>query len=241
VPDPNVFWYSLGAFVALLLGGVGLPPIPEEGVVVAAGAWVASSPEYGLYRWVILPVCVAAILTSDLLLYSIGRYFGVRLIEHRWLARFLTPEKLAHIQHNFRRYGIKILLLVRWIPGIRSPLFLTAGTMRVPVVRFVIADAIAAAAGHTLLFFLSYWFTDSFRDLFQRVQHGVDHVRPLLILLPILAVGLYLLVHFLRKPVVTGDPEEVPIIGSQVAAKMESADPAPDVPPAEEPAARKSV
>ena len=231
--DLTVFWYCLGAFVALILGGVGLPPIPEEGVVVAAGAWVASTPEYWPYTWVILPVCIVAILCSDMLLYAIGRYWGSRLLEHRWLARFLTPDKLGQIQHNFHRYGIKILLFVRWIPGIRSPLFLTAGTMRLPSARFLVADAIAAACGHTLLFFLSYWFTDSFKALFDAVEGDVKRLKPLLIVLPILAVGLYLLIHFLRKPVATADPEELPIIGHQVAVKMES----PETPPCQAPEA----
>src|SRR5207237_434846 len=145
--------------------------------------------------------------------------------------------------------GIKILLFVRWVPGIRSPLFLTAGTMRVPVVRFVVADAIAASAGHTLLFCLAYWFTDSFKALVERVEGDVSRVGPLLTVLAILAVGLYLLVHFLRKPVPTADPEELPIIGHQVAVKIENpeaaAEPAPEVapppaaPPADQVSARK--
>jgi membrane protein DedA with SNARE-associated domain len=231
VPDSNVFWYFLGAFIALVLGGIGLPPIPEEGVVVAAGVWVASNPEYHLIRWLILPVCIAGILCSDFLLYSIGRHFGSHLLEHRWLARFLTPEKLARIQRNFHRYGTKILLFVRWVPGIRSPLFLTAGTMRLPVLRFVVADAIAAAAGHTVLFLLSYWFTDSFKELYDHVEGDLRRLKPLLILLPILGVGIYLLVHFLRKPVPTADPEELPLIGHQVAVKIESPEPPAEAAP----------
>ena len=233
MPDLRVFWYCLGAFVALILGGVGLPPIPEEGVVVAAGAWAAANPEYWPYSLVILAVCIGGILCSDLLLYGIGRHFGTRLIEHRWLARFLTPDKLGQIQHNFHRYGIKILLFVRWIPGIRSPLFLTAGTMQLPLVRFLVADAIAAACGHTLLFFLSYWFTDSFQELFRLVEGDVKRLSPLLVVLSILAVGVYLVVHFLRKPVPTADPEELPILGHQVAVKMES----PESPPCQAPEA----
>jgi membrane protein DedA with SNARE-associated domain len=231
VPDSNVIWYFVGAVVALVLGGVGLPPIPEEGVVVAAGVWVANKEEYGPARWLILPVCIGGILCSDLLLYSIGRHFGSHLLEHRWLARFLTPEKLKRIQYNFQRYGVKILLFVRWVPGIRSPLFLTAGTMRLTVVRFVVADAIAAAVGHTLLFFLSYWFTDSFQELYRHVEGDLRRLKPLLILLPILAVGIYLLVHFLRKPVPTADPEELPLIGHQVAVKIESPEPAKEPAP----------
>jgi membrane protein DedA with SNARE-associated domain len=229
--DMTVFWYCLGAFLALILSGFGLPPIPEEGIVVAAGAWVATHPEYSPYHWLILPVCIAGILLSDFLLYSIGRHFGSRLLEHRWLARFLTPHKREQIQHNFHRYGIKILLFVRWIPGIRSPLFLTAGTMRLPVVRFTVADAVAAACGHSLLFFLSYQFTDSVRLLYELFEKDMKRLKPLLIVLPILAVGLYLLIHFLRKPVPTGDPAELPIIGHQVAAKIETPAQAKDAAP----------
>jgi hypothetical protein len=102
--------------------------------------------------------------------------------------------------------------------------------MRLPLVRFLVADSIAAAVGHTLLFFLSYQFTDSVRDLVARVEGDVNRLRPLLILLPILAFGIYLLVHFLRKPVPTADPEELPILGPQVAAKIESTDRPPEVP-----------
>ncbi len=225
MPDPNVFWYCVAAFGVLVVAGFGLVPIPEEAVVIGAGGWVAANPEYAPYSWAILPVCIVGILCSDLLLYSIGRFFGSRLLQHPWLARFLTPEKLRRIQHNFHRYGIKVLLFVRWVPGIRSPLFLTAGTTRVPLARFVLADGIAAACGHTLLFFLSYWFTDSFKELYELVRGDLKRLTPLLVVVSILAVGVYLLIHFLRKPVPTADPEELPIIGHQVAVTIENPEP----------------
>jgi len=228
--DPDVIWYCLGAYGLLVVAGFGLP-IPEEVVVMAAGGWVAAEPEYGPIRWVILPVCIAGILTSDIMLYSVGRYWGARLLEHRRIARLLTPERLDRIQRNFERYGTKILLIVRWVPGIRSPLFMTAGTMRLPFVRFIVADSIAAVAGHSVIFFLSYWFGQAFRDLFARVEGDVSRLAPLLIVLSILAVGVYLLIHFLRKPVSTGDLQEVPLIGSQMAAKIDPPEPEPTAPP----------
>ena len=233
VPDPNMIWRFVVAF-GLMLGGSFLP-IPEEIVVMGSGTWVATSEEYGPLRWLILPICIAGILCCDMLLYSIGRHWGSRLLEHRWLARFLTREKLERIQGNFHRYGIKVLLFVRWIPGIRSPLFLTAGTMRLPVVRFVVADAVAATCGHTVLFMLSYWFGVAVQELYERLEHRVAPLLYILALFAILAVGLYLLLHFLRKPVPTGDPKELPIIGNQVAAKIESTYGSPETPKAEPP------
>ena len=233
MPDlGNVFWWLLAWYGTLLVGGLcGIPP--EEIGVLGAGGWAAGSPEYDPYRWLALPASVAGILTSDILLYGIGRYWGTRLLGHRWLARYFTRDKLERIERNFHRYGIKVLLFVRWIPGIRSPLFLAAGTMRLPLLRFIVADTIAAFAGHTLVFFLGFWFYDSVKALFERVEGDVSRVRPILILVGILALALYLVIHFLRKPVSTADPEELPLIGHQVAVKIENPVPPPEAPPAE--------
>jgi hypothetical protein len=97
--------------------------------------------------------------------------------------------------------------------------------MRLPLHLFVIADAIAAAIGHTLLFFLAFWFGDQFRELVMRAEHTMDTtLRPLLILVGIVAVAAFLLYHFYRRPVTTGDPGELPLVGERVAAKIEQSE-----------------
>jgi hypothetical protein len=137
----------------------------------------------------------------------------------------VPPDKPEKIEQNFQRSGVKILLLIRWLPGIRSPMFITAGVMRLPVIRFIIADGAAAVIGHSLLFFLAYWFGDSFRELLLRAEHTVDSlIKPLLILLALSAVAGYLLYHFLRHPVNTGAPDEVPLIVDKVASMLEHKD-----------------
>ncbi|GIW82668.1 MAG: hypothetical protein KatS3mg105_4475 [Gemmatales bacterium] len=52
------------------------------------------------------------------------------------------------------------------------------------------------------------------------IEREIDAVRPALILLGILLVAAYLLYHFLRHPVATGDPkEEMPLVG-EIAVKL---------------------
>ena len=210
----------------LLLAGIGFP-IPEEIPTVVAGIWVASSPDLGelsVFRWLILPVCYLGVITSDVMLYSIGRLWGPRLLQHRWLARFFPADKRDQIECNFHHYGIKILLCIRWVPAIRSPMFVTAGIMRVPLLRFVLADGIAAIFGHSLLFFLAYWFGDAFMRVVEKAESVLDWLKPVIIMALIAGVAAYFLVHFSRRPVSTGDPNEVPLIGSRVASTMESMD-----------------
>src|SRR5205823_6079946 len=72
---PEVFWPILTTFVLLVLAGVGAP-IPEEVPTMCAGIWVANRPELGPVRWLILPVCYAGVILSDVMLYGIGRLWG---------------------------------------------------------------------------------------------------------------------------------------------------------------------
>jgi membrane protein DedA with SNARE-associated domain len=212
----------VAAFAALVAAGIGLP-VPEEVPTISAGIWVASNPSLGPARWIILPACYLGVLISDVLLYSIGRLWGPRLFEYKWVTRFMKPETRLRTEANFRNYGIKALLLVRWVPAIRSPMFITAGIMRLPVVLFILADGIALVFGHSLLFFLAYWFGDQFKELVEQVEYRLaTTVRAVVVLTAIAAVAVYFAFHFWRRPVGTGDPAEVPLIGEKVADRLSS-------------------
>ncbi len=227
------------------------PPVPQGPLdvtgllAVAPGGGIAGSlPWAALFRcadpeqvpdtfqvrwWIMLPVCICGVIFSDSLLYGIGRLFGRRLLEHRWLARLLPPDKLTKIEENFHHYGITILLFARFTPGIRAPIFISAGIMRLPLNRFLLADGLYAIPGVTLLFTLAFWFTNSFKELVLRAE---ANVRFVVIIVVIVGVGIYLLRRFLRKPVPVGDPEELPILGPQVAAHMHAEkDHCPDAQP----------
>jgi membrane protein DedA with SNARE-associated domain len=214
------YWPVVAFFAALVAAGIGLP-IPEELPTIGAGIWVASNPSLGPARWIILPVCFLGVLISDVLLYSIGRFWGPRLLEHKWVTRFINPETRLRTEANFHHYGLKALLLVRWVPAIRSPMFITAGIMRLPLVLFILADGIALVFGHSLLFFLAYWFGDQFRELVVQVEYRLARtVRAVVVLTAIGGVAAYFAFHFWRRPVGTGDPTEVPLIGEKVADKL---------------------
>src|SRR5262249_51700908 len=155
-------WGYLGVFVGILLTGIGFP-MPEELPVVVGGGLAGHGTAIW---WIMLPVCIVGVVIGDGLLYGIGRLWGPRLLQYNWVkTKLLPPDRLQKIEDNFHKHGIKILLFARMTPGIRAPIFFTAGLTRLSLVRFLIADGIYAIPGVTLLFFLGYWFTEGMINL----------------------------------------------------------------------------
>ncbi len=208
-------WSYLGVFLGIVATGIGLP-ISEELPVVVGGLLV------GLEQarwWLMLPTCIIAVIIGDGFLYGIGRFFGPRLLQHPFLKkRLLPPERLQRIKDNFNRHGVKILLFARLTPGIRAPIFLTAGITHLSFLRFLLADAIYAIPGVSLLFFLGYAFTERMVTL---IHEEAEMVKSVIILVVVGAVAIYVAYRFLRKPMVTGDPHEMPPVVEQVTHTLE--------------------
>ncbi|MCS7046056.1 MAG: DedA family protein [Gemmataceae bacterium] len=217
-------WGYVGVFVGILLTGLGFP-MPEELPIVVGGA-LAGGFRGGdtdgavVYVWIMLPVCIIGVVIGDSFLYFIGRFWGTRIVESPFVQKhLLTPEKLTSITENFHKYGIKILLFARLTPGIRAPIFLSAGITRLPLTHFLIADGIYALPGVSLLFFLGYFFAGSAVKI---VSDDLGIVKHVIILAVVLGIAGYFTYRFLRRPVVTGSPAEMPKIVEPMSQPLES-------------------
>jgi membrane protein DedA with SNARE-associated domain len=210
-------WGYLGIFLGIVATGAGFP-MPEELPVVVGGVLAGHNPY--IHWWLMLPVCIVSVIIGDSILYGIGRLWGPRALQYGWVKKHvLTPERLASVERNFDQYGIRILLFARMTPGIRAPIFLTAGIIRLPLVKFVLADGLYAVPGVSLLFFLGYWFGEGIIALVERAEH----VKFWIMLVVLAGIGLYVLYRFLRKPVVTGSPREMPPVVGPVTKRIEQA------------------
>jgi membrane protein DedA with SNARE-associated domain len=210
-------WGYLGIFVGIILTGMGFP-MPEELPVVIGGGLVHDTNAADLRWWLMLVTCIIGVVVGDSCLYLIGRFGGVRLLDLPFVKRLLTPEHLDKISHNFDKYGVKILLFARLTPGIRMPIFVTAGITRLPLIKFLLADGIYAIPGVTLLFVLGYWFTDTVVDL---IRAGESQVRNIVYLVILVGIAGYFIYRHLRRPVVEGSPKEMPPVVEQVTQTLD--------------------
>lgn len=166
--------------------------------------------------WVMLPLCIVGAVLSDSIIFMAGRLWGRRILQSGWVRRrILPPEKQAKIEANFHKNGILILLGARFTPGVRSPVFLMAGVLKMPIQRFLLADALYAIPGINLLFWLAYVFTDQF----VAAVHAVERHRPMAIAAVVAAVGGVILYKLLsNRNLSEGNVEEIPTVMKPVGA-----------------------
>lgn len=201
--------YGYIGIFALLIASATVIPLPEELPVITAGIMVGHS-ETRLRWYVMLPVVMAGVVVGDALLYGIGRLWGRRLLGWGWVKRnIITPEKREQIEKNFHERGIAILLGARLLPGIRGPIFIMAGVLRVPLGRFMLADAIYAVPLVNILFWLAYFLTDQMMEIFRKIEAYRE-----LVVVAILSgvAGALIQKYILSRHVSTGEPPHVPDI-----------------------------
>ena len=93
-----------------------------------------------------LMVAFVGILVGDLVIFSAGRKYGNDLTGSRWFSRLVTEDKRCQVEGYFARHGSKLVLMARFLPGVRVVTYFVAGASPMPTWRFLIVDALAACA-----------------------------------------------------------------------------------------------
>jgi membrane protein DedA with SNARE-associated domain len=215
-------WYA-SIFLWLFLTGIGIPPCPEEAGILYAAGLHALHPD--VVQWPVAWLMTGlGIVCADIVLYSVGRRWGIKLFDYRWVQRVMHAERRKRIEHRFHQHGLKILILARFLPPLRTGIFLIAGAARYSFARFLLADALYAVFGVGLFFFGGTWLI----DLVKRS----GHLAVYLLAAAAIGYGLYRYYRFLRNREQRLRPEspasllEVPggvVPPGQAAAKPEAA------------------
>jgi membrane protein DedA with SNARE-associated domain len=138
VSDASGWAYAIIFLLAMLDALV--PLVPSESSVITAGV-VASSGHLSV------PLVVFAAATGafagDNAAYLLGRRFG-RRIESRFFSGERGRKQIQWAERQLAERGGELIVIGRFIPGGRTAVTLSAGTLRYPWSRFALFDAIAA-------------------------------------------------------------------------------------------------
>jgi membrane protein DedA with SNARE-associated domain len=164
-------------FILLLLCGLGFP-MAEELVLLAGGVLVASGV---LHPLLMLLVNFLGVLLGDVCLFGLGRGVSGHLRSsprfRHWFA-----HKLERGRPVFARYGNTTVFLARFLPGLRAPTFLIAGTMQMSLGRFVILDTLASLIFVPALGLIGYVFADQVDVIAAWFQHAGRALMTLMLL-----------------------------------------------------------
>jgi membrane protein DedA with SNARE-associated domain len=103
---------------------------------------------------------LAGILVGDSVIYWAGRVLGRRVAEVWPFRRLITPEKLEQVERQLRRRGKIVVVVARFLPGLRAPTYFTVGHSRLPFWEFLAFDGLAALVSAPLWVFLGFWLGD---------------------------------------------------------------------------------
>jgi membrane protein DedA with SNARE-associated domain len=191
-----LYWYA-SIFAWLFLTGIGAPPCPEEAGILYAASVDALHPEvWWPFAWA---ACGLGIVCADCVLYGVGHRWGMKIFKYRWVQKILSDERRLRIEGHFANHGMKLLVLARFLPPLRTGVFLIAGATRYSFIKFVIADLIYAVVGVGLFFFFGAWIV----SWIHRFESTALFIAALLVTI----YGLYMYYKLLRRRDYTKTPQ----------------------------------
>jgi membrane protein DedA with SNARE-associated domain len=125
------------------------PPSPSDVVVVVGASLIATtSLEF-------VPVLIITSLGSStgyMLMYLMGKLFGEKIIRSGRIS-FITQEGLSNTDIWFNKWGYKLILANRFMPGTRSVISFFTGVYELEVLKTFIYSTISAFAWNIIIIY----------------------------------------------------------------------------------------
>jgi membrane-associated protein len=136
----NASGWAYAILFALAFLDALVPIVPSETSVITAGV-VASAGDLSLP--LVILFAASGAFAGDNTSYFVGARYGTR-INDRFFQSEEAKGRIAWAQRQVQERGGELIVIARFIPGGRTVVTLSAGTLGYPWRRFVVFDAIAA-------------------------------------------------------------------------------------------------
>jgi membrane-associated protein len=127
-----------GLFFAIVFAETGLvfmPFLPGDSLLFAAG--ILAGPQHmALNPWITVVVFVTAAITGDNVNYFVGSRYGRKLFSNP-KSKLFKRSHLEKTEAFFERYGVKTVLLARFVPIVRTVAPFVAGMGQMPYRTFL--------------------------------------------------------------------------------------------------------
>jgi membrane-associated protein len=148
----NASGWAYAILFALALLDALIPIVPSETSVITAGV-VASQGDLNIL--LVILFAAAGAFAGDNTAYFLGSRYG-RRINDRFFTSDKARKRIGWAQRQVEERGGELIVIARFIPGGRTVVTLSAGTLGYPWRRFVLFDAIAASIWASYAALLGY-------------------------------------------------------------------------------------
>jgi membrane protein DedA with SNARE-associated domain len=159
------------------------PPSPSD-VVVVVGATLIASTSLGY-----IPVLIITSVGSALgfiLMYYFGKLFGDKVVRSGKL-KFLTNEDLSKTDIWFSRYGFKLILANRFLPGTRSVISFFSGMYELELGKTFLFASISALAWNAIIIYLGMMLGNNV----ERIDYYLSTYSTVIIILTVIVIGIF--------------------------------------------------
>ncbi len=179
-----------GLFVLIILGGVGLP-FPEDATLILCGVLIATEvvrPAPALL------LVYSGLLATDVFLHLLGKKYGQMIVEHKRIRKIISPERFALLKEKFDRWGVVVILVGRHMLGLRAQIFLVSGVTKMPLLKFLMADAFSSLFTIAIMVGAGYVGGNSAAVLLKDVRR-VEHIA---VVVAVAVLTAYVLYRYVR-------------------------------------------
>ncbi len=144
-------WLYFALFVSAFVENI-FPPVPGDTVTVF-GAYIVGRSQRG-FAGVYISTTLGSIL-GFMTYYAIGRLIPADFFVRRKI-RFLPASSIETAGRWFGKWGYWIILLNRFLSGIRSVISIVCGMYRLPWPRVLVLSSIGCSAWNLMLIWVGY-------------------------------------------------------------------------------------
>jgi membrane protein DedA with SNARE-associated domain len=184
-PTLNRFGYLAIGLVFLEDFGV---PVPGETVLIIAAVYAGTGR---LNVWLVALIGFLAAVLGDNVGFAIGHLGGRPLAERYGKYILLTPERLDKTASFFDRHGGKVIVIARFVEGLRQANGIIAGITGMHWTRFLPFNALGAALWVALWVSIGYFSGDHIDSIYNTATRYQAYFA--------IAVGLLILAFIGRR------------------------------------------
>ncbi len=183
--EPYGHYSYLVLFLGLIACAFGFP-MPEDIIIVTSGI-LAQREILNLYT--IFIVLFFGIIIGDGMIYAVGRYNQEAIQKNRFFRKIVTEKRSEKVRIGFEKYGDALIFIARFLPGVRTAVFFSAGIYRVSARKFFVLNGLAALISIPIWLLIGYWFGSKL----EIVVAYIDQVKHYLIVVVVAAILAFIL------------------------------------------------